>query len=206
MKKLSILVALILCVTIGGVYATWSYSGGTANESQRTFEIGLTAYTNTGAKGTIYSIDNSLVVKLDDSNADFIAEVLVDGFSEFVFTPNVGATPDVVANGIPLKATLGQVGVSPATTVQYKGADLFTIDTSAVELTITKITDANKATLGSKDLSAYVGSFYAKVSASDIEGKITLAQTVSLPTLVDYNAFLGNVTGKLSITVSEKLS
>lgn len=27
MKKLSLLVALILCVTIGGVYATWTYAG-----------------------------------------------------------------------------------------------------------------------------------------------------------------------------------
>ena len=27
MKRLSILIALMLCVTIGGVYATWTYAG-----------------------------------------------------------------------------------------------------------------------------------------------------------------------------------
>ncbi len=27
MKKISALIAMFLCVTIGGVYATWSYAG-----------------------------------------------------------------------------------------------------------------------------------------------------------------------------------
>ncbi len=35
MKKLTILVALILCVTIGGVYATRTYSGAPATTSHK---------------------------------------------------------------------------------------------------------------------------------------------------------------------------
>ena len=32
MKKLGVLVALVLCVTIGGVYAAWLYTGNTYEE------------------------------------------------------------------------------------------------------------------------------------------------------------------------------
>ena len=39
MKKLSLLIALLICVTIGGVYATWTYTSASADIVDGTKEV-----------------------------------------------------------------------------------------------------------------------------------------------------------------------
>ena len=59
MKKLSILIALILCVTIGGVYATWVYSqSDDVADITGAKAITMTEATFTGTYGT-YNVDTT---------------------------------------------------------------------------------------------------------------------------------------------------
>ena len=53
MKKLSVLIALVLCVTIGGVYAAWNYSQGTTASVDVSREINMAQVVTSGNKGTI---------------------------------------------------------------------------------------------------------------------------------------------------------
>lgn len=61
MKKLSVLIALVLCVTIGGVYAAWTYTNPDADITDRHFNqlITISAATEEGAAGT-YEIDTNI--------------------------------------------------------------------------------------------------------------------------------------------------
>ncbi len=54
MKKLGLLIAMILCVTIGGVYATWTYTQNTdvADEAVN-INMNLTDVAYSGSYGTI---------------------------------------------------------------------------------------------------------------------------------------------------------
>ncbi len=61
MKKLSALIAMILCVTIGGVYAAWTYTNPNADITDKNFEqlITISEATESGAAGT-YAIETNI--------------------------------------------------------------------------------------------------------------------------------------------------
>ncbi len=61
MKKLSVLIALVLCVTIGGVYAAWTYTNPNADLTDRHFEqlITISAAVEEGAAGA-YAIETNI--------------------------------------------------------------------------------------------------------------------------------------------------
>ena len=61
MKKLSVLIAMILCVTIGGVYAAWTYTNPDADITDERFEQLITISTakEEGAAG-VYNIETNI--------------------------------------------------------------------------------------------------------------------------------------------------
>ncbi len=61
MKKLSLLIALVLCLTIGGVYAAWIYTNPAADITDQKFEqlITISTATEEGAAGT-YAIETNI--------------------------------------------------------------------------------------------------------------------------------------------------
>ena len=67
MKKLSILVALILCVTIGGVYATWVYPGNDIGRLEAPVSNNMGDVTFSGSMGTysLVSNDMALIINQD---------------------------------------------------------------------------------------------------------------------------------------------
>ena len=107
MRKLSILIALILCVTIGGVYATWNYAQGNVASTTKYASMIITDKVVDTAKGTITVDTSNLIVTIDDSNNDFKGEMALSGYVTVTFTPNTGADEDVSSHGIPLQYSLG---------------------------------------------------------------------------------------------------
>lgn len=98
-KGLTVLATMALCVTIGGVYATWTYAQSTATASEET-ELSLTIEGSNTSKGTIE------VSKSDD----FKLEV-VDGGSyntklEITGTLNVTFTPSTVVEKDKAESTI----------------------------------------------------------------------------------------------------
>ena len=79
MKKLGLLAGLALCVTVGGVYATWNYADTSANLSvDQQAVAGLTGMgTTEGEALKIKDGSNSLAFKIDDANGDHVADNIV---------------------------------------------------------------------------------------------------------------------------------
>ena len=182
MKKLSLLVAIILCVTIGGVYATWNYAQGSVTSQTKYFD-GTTVITNkvvSTAKGTIAIDTSALNIVIDDTNNDHVAELNVSGSVRVTFTPaSSGVDTDVAANGIKMQYAIGLTGSQV-----YEGANIFTVDSTVQAM----------GTTATKSFT---------IPAADIEELITLAN-ITLPTASDYDEFKEALhSGAISITVSE---
>lgn len=179
MKKLSILVALILCVTIGGVYATWNYAQGGAEKVVKYFDDStvITSSVTDSAKGVIDVNTSELSIVIDDANNDFYGEMSITGKVTITFTPNDGADGSVASEGIALQYSLG-------TTTDYKfnGTDIFTVDSTVQNL------EKNKT---------------FEIDAEKLKELIRL-NSLYLPTADDYDAFKEALhRGGISITVSE---
>ena len=199
MKKLSLLVAIALLVTIGGVYATWSYAGNIATESHMHMSVNLATATEDTPKGSITMVVNSMDVLIDDTNHDYVAEAVFSGKMGFVFTPGKGASDDVVADGINM-----QFQVLQDVPKQYLGNDIFvmkkTIPTAFTSMT--KVDESNKDTLvPGKTLTP--GSFYVEIDSSIMDQNVEIAHIV-LDTIEKYQAMRSSLAnGVLGITVSE---
>ena len=120
MKKLSLLIALCLLVSVGGVYAAWVYAdGAVADRSNDHAVIGITGSTNTSEKG-VFALTNSIEILIDDEKfvkptdpSATAYKAIFTGTGEFTvsFTPSAGAPADVVANGIKMQLELSLTGV-----------------------------------------------------------------------------------------------
>ena len=106
MRKLSLLIALMLCVTVGGVYATWMYSGNTdIVDREAEAMIALAGADFDGAAGN-FAISSNLKLTIDDTNNDKDAELIfasTDGqpiHLTITFTPSANADDDVKEKGI----------------------------------------------------------------------------------------------------------
>ena len=83
MKKLSALIAMVLCLTIGGVYAAWTYTNPNADITDEKFEqlITISTATEIGAAG-VYDIETNITgmtidqLGTNDQGLDFHTAVL----------------------------------------------------------------------------------------------------------------------------------
>ena len=118
MKKLSLLIALIVCVTIGGVYATWSYAGtNDIVDGAKEIVVTLESATLSGENGH-YSFDTNLVMTIDQESKSSHKAVLTmndDAYLKIIFTPADNATVDIKGNGVASKFKF-----TTTTTMQYK--------------------------------------------------------------------------------------
>jgi len=185
MKKLTVLIALALILTIGGVYATWNYAQGSVPSVPKSLD-GQTKITDkvvdSKAKGNIFVDPDNLSLLIDDANNDHMAELTVTGYITITFQPNAGADADVVEHGIPLKYAL-----SCSSGLQYLGDHIFEFSTEDVVLNSGNPT---------KEI---------RVNAEDLG--ITLKNEINLPTVEDYDNFYSALhNGTLTITVSEYIA
>ncbi len=102
MKKLSILIAIMLLITVGGVYATWTYTQTTdvADESVG-MAMNLTNVTYEGSYGT-YKInkDNLKMVIDPKEGTTHTTSLVITGEIIVTFTPATYAPDEVKANGV----------------------------------------------------------------------------------------------------------
>lgn len=103
MKKLSLLIAMILCVTIGGVYATWTYTQNTdvADEAVNK-TMNLTGVAYSGSYGTYLINADSLLLKIDpEEGSTHITSLDITGEIIITFTPNSVAPQNIKDEGVP---------------------------------------------------------------------------------------------------------
>lgn len=103
MKKLSLLMALAMLITIGGVYATWSYSEGVMyTKVHEHFTISIAGAVSEDAKGVI-TVDTSGLSILIDNDGNYVPEMTISGAIKVYFKPATGVNDDVAAGDIDLK-------------------------------------------------------------------------------------------------------
>ena len=162
MKKLSTLIAIALIVTIGGVYAAWSYAQGSAASNEITREINMAQVNTDSNKGSIAATPNNFAFLVDDAGEkDYVAELVGTGELALTFTPAVGADASLATNGIRMIATV---------TVTYVGTEAPTytgVDKEGNSLTVVPVKAADNNVI--------------QISGNGVDGAttITAAQIIS---------------------------
>ena len=230
-KNLSLIIAICVLVTVGGVYATWNYSQETTNEITDYLTANMQDYMGSSASGHIEVLEKTIDIRVVDNKdaegdtvgegvaGDNVAEVEITGHLVILFTAFDGATTTVKNNGISLQYRLGQTGSmvygtndAPIFNVNSNWAScdpMIKIDSEGDRAALKGLVGADKQELvDAIDYNnAEVNKFYVVIEGADLQNLISLNGTISLPTLVDYHNFqaaLGK--GNFQIEVNEKVS
>ncbi len=121
MVRLGLIILMLLCVTITGVYAVWTYAGtdDIADAFAET-KITIAGTELTGANGT-YTITSNLVLTVDQKNDQHEAEMIFaanDGnpiHLTVTFTPAANAPQDIKDNAVP-----SELYFTTTTAMEYK--------------------------------------------------------------------------------------
>ncbi|MBQ7935441.1 MAG: hypothetical protein IJ333_03735 [Clostridia bacterium] len=186
MKKISLLIALVLCLTISGVYATWVYSqSDDVADITGAKAITMTEATFTGTYGT-YSVDTSkLSMQVDPKDGTaHVTSLVIAGDLTITFTPNTYAPDDVKNNGV---ASTFAFSLSNSAW-NYDNQSIMTVDTNKHNISWVK---------GNNGIFTYT------ISAEALADYLTLTE-FSLDTKADYDAYDKVLTnGQVVITVSD---
>lgn len=180
-SKLGLISVLCLVLVIGGVFATWSYGTDKAQDATGTMGLSLTTVTET-KRGTLV-VKSVPTLEIDDTNKDYVAELVITGDLVITFTADANSQNDIITNGINLQISFS------APYAKYK--DTITI------ITFDSI-DVARGTAGK------AGSVFTyTITAATLQSKLTLGD-ISLPTYDDYTALKALLDGKnITITVTD---
>ena len=206
MKKLSVLIALMLCVTITGVYATWSYAG--TNDIADAFteaKVTIADVELQGANGT-YTIKSNLVLTVDQANEDHEAELVFEAndsqpiFLKVTFTPAANAPQAIKDNAVPTEIYYG-VSTPMKYTMDAEGnysaegtaKDIFKFSNPSDGVLNNTITWKHEAD----------GSFSYTMDQAALEDAIQLSQTFVLDTKAEHDAFRVALAGNIVVRVTD---
>lgn len=206
MKKLSVLIAIMLCVTIGGVYATWTYAGtDDIADAYAEAKVTIADAELTGANGT-YKVESNLVLTVDQANDEHEAKLVFSSnnsdpiFLKVTFTPAANAPQTIKDNAVP-----SELYFTTTTEMEYKmDAD----GNYSATGTPTKIfTFANPA---DNEFNANVtwtpeadGSFTYTLDQSQLEAMISLKQPFVLDLKSEHDAFREALNGNILVRVTD---
>lgn len=138
MKKLSLLIALCMLISIGGVYAVWTYPGETMESQTEPFVSKMGDIGHTGSAGSYTFSGNSIDFSIEpkDNNQETKLTSIVWGAGQvtltFVANDNISADAKHAA----LNATISIVNTS-ATLGEYDSQAIYTLDSTKV-ITLTE--------------------------------------------------------------------
>ncbi len=197
--KLAIAAALATIVTVGGVYATWTFAEGNVSTANTTVNVAMTGVNATTEKGTL-SVKvmgaNGFNLAVDDANSDHYADIKKEGVVTVTFTPAASASGDIKLNGINVQCVISYAPYNngPATLEDWKydSKQIFNITNTA---SAPILLNASAATNNG-------GVFTWVIPASDIG--IDLANEFYIDTLEKYNEMNDVLAdGHFVLTVSE---
>lgn len=205
MKKLSLLIALMLCITIGGVYATWSYAG--TDDIADSFAEAKVTIANaelTGANGT-YKIESNLVLTVDQKNDDHEAELVFssnnseDIYLKVTFTPAANAPQTIKDNGVESELYFGTT-----TAMQYKvdGEGNYSENGTAKDIfTFTNPSDGDFSP--NVEWEETDGIFTYTLNEDDLKDMIKLSETFVLDIKAEHDAFREALNGNIVARVTD---
>ena len=197
MVRLGLIALLLVCITITGVYAVWTYAGtNDIADAYAEAKVTIADVELTGANGT-YKIESNLVLTVDQANNDHEAKLVFganDGqpvYLKVTFTPAANAPQEIKENGVPSELYFGTT-----TEMKYDGVDIFTFANSGNGV-LDNIFDWTKQT---EDGNV---SFVYELDQAALEGMISLSQTFVLDTKAEHDAFRLALTGNIVARVTD---
>ena len=206
MKKLSVLIALMLCVTIGGVYATWTYAGtDDIADAFAEAKVTIAAAELTGANGT-YTVESNLVLTVDQANEDHEAELVFSSNNSdpihltVTFTPAANAPQEIKDNAVPSELYFGTT-----TAMQYKmdaagnysatgtAKDIFSFTNPADSVFVPNVTWTPETD----------GSFTYTLNQAQLESMISLNHNFVLDIKSEHDAFREALSGNILVRVTD---
>ena len=183
MKKLGIIIALALVITISGVYATWNYTvaNGNVTDATESSTITLTAKSETELdSGTITIKENTVKIEVDDDGSHN-AKLNITGKLVISFTGNSGTSTPV--NGLNLKVT------ATDNCGEYNSSKVF------------KYTELVAGREVGDDSNAAYPTW--TIEGDELATLIALNGTISAPTAADYDNLSTAIANKtITVTVS----
>lgn len=194
MKKLSALIALFLCVTIGGVYATWTYAGSDdIVDSFAEAKVTITDATLSGSNGT-YEVTSNLVLTIDDTDNNHKAELVFASNNAapihltVKFTPAIHAPQAIKDAGVESELYFGTT-----TEMKYRGTPIFTFTNPGDG-------DLNNIFTWEKQLD---GTFTYTLDEDDLKAQIALTEAFFLDTKAEHDEFRIALAGNIVARVTD---
>ncbi len=197
-RRLSILVALILCVTVGGVYAAWTYAADAGLTETVNKAVTIAPVSQAGSIGqyeVIYTEFSLVIDQTSNTNpVDYTPKLVIrtesdDGSLNFKFVPSEVASDAVRENGI-------ESHVQFSSNLTHDGKPIFAFPA------IIDIATADDTSAAVKWEKQSDGSFTCEISNAELKNYIQLAYTDKLDTYAKYQAFEASLEkGTVSIRV-----
>lgn len=107
MKKLSLIVAMAVILTIGGVFATWTYNDGAVQSVNPTIGVAIEAAEQTGAAATLTADVSGVSLNVtNEGNFGTKFDTANTGTVVITLAPNSLASDNIKQNGMALKITI----------------------------------------------------------------------------------------------------
>ena len=206
MKKLSVLIALMLCITITGVYAAWSYAG--TDDIADVFAEAKVTIADVELKGAngVYHITSNLVLTVDQANEEHEAELVFASNNDqpielkVTFTPAANAPQAVKEN-----AVLTEVYFGVTTAMQYKMDAEGNYSATGTPTDIFKFSNVANGELDqpitwTKNPD---GTFTYTMDQAALEEAIQLTQTFVLDLKTEHDAFREALAGNIVVRVTD---
>lgn len=226
MKKLSVLIALLMCVTISGVYATWTYISESTDiyDASKEVLVELEDATTTGAAGTFTITSNLglLIDQKDYAGQPNLHEAELEYYSTdgkaisltVTFTPSVNAGDDIRQHAVP-----AELYFTTTTTMEYLADASGKLNqTSGVAKDIFVFSNPSDGKFAgdptdtenfdeAKDVDWVDqgnGTFAVSYNEAQLKEMIKLNTPIILDTKADYDHFLAHhLTGNISVHVTD---
>ena len=100
MRKLSLLIALCTLLTIGGVYATWTYTDEVIAPGTEIYSLNLDTIAESGHDGTFAITGNNLSFTINPAeDTTHVTALYIEGTITITFTPNEFTNDDIKKYG-----------------------------------------------------------------------------------------------------------
>ena len=225
MKKLSILIALILIATIGGVYATWTYTGDNQVHTMSTKGVVMTDVSASTLDIGYYRINSNLSQGIIDQNKDsnpalpyhqaMLSYELKNGETvptfSIEFIPSVGASDEIKDSGVITYLWFGAPGMTYDSNGDGTPEDIFGVTYGTDNyITIHPVGTDTEGMEGvnycwTKTAEGFKFTFIGEGAPHDSFAAVFTLNDVVLDTESDYNAFKSSITKFIRGVVSNKV-
>ena len=206
MKKLSVLIALMLCITITGVYAAWSYAG--TDDIADVFAEAKVTIADVELKGAngVYHITSNLVLTVDQANDAHEAKLVFASNNDqpielkVTFKPAANAPQAIKENAVPTEVYFGVT-----TAMQYKMDAEGNYSATGTPTDIFKFSNVANGELDQPITWTKNGdgTFTYTMDQAALEDAIQLSQTFVLDLKTEHDAFREALAGNIVVRVTD---